>query len=347
MWDSHAQIDQDDCSEHDEYFQFTGRARLSRDMHILEGYIQGIAADSKILDAELKQLIRWLSEHKEFANRHPFCEVIPRIQKIISKGIADEGERADILWLSNKFTTNDEYYDDLTSDLQRLQGMLAGILSDGRITEEELVTLDRWISERSHLRHCWPYDHLAGIVELVMRDGRIDAQEHEALLQLFGEFVQDTERRAVGALEPGVTVSGVCCMSPCITFGARCFCFTGKSKRATKDQLKEIVVQLGGSFHKEVRNDTNYLIVGAVGNPCWAFACYGRKIEDAVSRRRDGQDISVVQEIDFWQAVEKNPSGVARIEDAKSANRNVNHPSPPNDSSEFQSNALVGRKAIN
>lgn len=79
-------------------------------MHILEGFLQGITADSKVRDAELKSLMGWLSAHQEFADRHPFNEVISRVQRIIAHGIVDEEERADLLWISNKLRTADEYY---------------------------------------------------------------------------------------------------------------------------------------------------------------------------------------------------------------------------------------------
>jgi NAD-dependent DNA ligase len=327
-------FDHGDNTDHDEYFCFTGRARLSRDMHILEGYIQGIAADSKIKDAELKALITWLSAHKEFADRHPFNEIIPRIQRIVAEGIVDEEARADLLWLSNKFKTEDDYYDDVTSDMQRLQGILAGILSDGLITEKELRTLGTWIEERTHLKRCWPYNQLEGIIALVMRDGHIDAQEHEALIQFFGEFVSDGTRKSVGALEPGITVSGVCSMSPAIEFAQRCFCFTGTSERGSKEELASTVIQLGGNFHKNLRNDTDFLIVGADGNPCWAYACYGRKVEEAVDRRRRGQCITIVHEFDFWTAVDGAPSSPHHVDEVQVnrraiRDRTVDRPSKP------------------
>ena len=310
-------FDRDDSSDHDEYFCFTSRARLSRDMHILEGHVQGIAADSQIKDIELKNLIHWLSEHKEFSDRHPFNEVLPRIQRIIAEGIVDVEERADLLWLSNKFTTQDEYYDNITSDMQRLQGILAGILSDGLITEEELQVLDVWVAERMYLKSCWPYDQLEDIIAHLMRDGRIDAQEHEALLQFFGEFVSSGERNAVGVLERGVTVSGVCSFAPAIEFEKRYFCFTGTSERCAKKELASFVVKLGGNVHEDVRDDTDFLVIGAKGNPCWAYACYGRKVEDAVDRRRNGQQIAIVHEYDFWQAVDQAPISQERGETAR------------------------------
>jgi hypothetical protein len=292
----------DETTDHDEYFWFTGKSRLSRDMHILHGYVQGIAADSRINDLEIKSLTRWLSSHREFSDRHPFSEVIPRIQQIIADRIVDEEERADLLWLSNKFSTEDGYYDDVTSEMQRLQGILAGVLSDGRITTDELMALTAWVKDRAYLKRCWPYDELESIISHVMRDGRLDAQEHEALLQFFGEFVSANERRAVGALERDVTVSGVCALNPEIKFYDFGFCFTGASQRGTKDYLATVVVELGGIFHKHLCNHTDFLVIGAKGNPCWAFACYGRKVEEAVERRRNGQRILIVHESDFWIA---------------------------------------------
>ena len=47
----------------------------------------------------------------------------------------------------------------------------------------------------------------------------------------------------------------------------------------------------------------NYLVIGAEGNPCWSYACYGRKVEKAVELRRAGAQILLVHENDFHDAV--------------------------------------------
>ncbi len=44
------------------------------------------------------------------------------------------------------------------------------------------------------------------------------------------------------------------------------------------------------------------VIIGANGNPTWAYACYGRKIEAAIRLRRIGHPLLIVHEIDFWDA---------------------------------------------
>ena len=48
---------------------------------------------------------------------------------------------------------------------------------------------------------------------------------------------------------------------------------------------------------------TDYLIVGNEGNPCWAFSCYGRKVEKAVELRKKGSNIQIINEDDFWNAL--------------------------------------------
>ena len=61
----------------------------------------------------------------------------------------------------------------------------------------------------------------------------------------------------------------------------------------------------GGRFHKSVVRELDYLVIGADGNPCWAFACYGRKVEAAIEYRKQGCKIVMVHEDDFWEAVER------------------------------------------
>ena len=56
-------------------------------------------------------------------------------------------------------------------------------------------------------------------------------------------------------------------------------------------------------YQNNITNNTSYLIVGNDGNPCWAYSCYGRKVEDAIERRKKGQHLTIVNEVDFWDAL--------------------------------------------
>ena len=289
-----------------DYYRFTGPQRIDKAMHTLEGLVQGIAIDALVNDAEVELVRKWVENHNQFANLHPFNEVIPRLCEILDDGIIDEEERADILWLCDRFTSGNQYFDYVTADMQRLQGVLGGICADKKITVDELTGLQVWLEMHSHLRNCWPYDELQALLNHVLKDGIIDDNEHCQLMAFFREFVHEPGHATIDLTE-GVSeqlVSGVCAMCPEIEFAGSVFCFTGKSERCTRKEFQALIKKLGGEFSNSVTNDVNYLTIGADGNPCWSYSCYGRKVEQAIAKRKGGGKILIVHEFDIWDAIE-------------------------------------------
>ena len=292
-------------ADSEDYGCFTGPQRLDKSLHTLEGLLQGIAADGVVTEKELSRVRSWVRTHSEHARRHPFNEIIPFLDQILADGVIDQEEARDVLWLCERLTTPNNYFEAITADLQRLQGMLGGITSDGQITREELDSLTKWMDEHEHLKSCWPYDELGSLILAVLKDGQVSQSEHTMLLALFGEFAERGYHRAVNLPinEMVGPISGFCAVCPEVEFAGRLFCFTGRSERATRRKLVETVEQLGGAFLPAVRKDLNYLIIGADGNPAWAFACYGRKVEQAMEYRKQGLQIVLVHENDFWDSV--------------------------------------------
>ncbi len=47
----------------------------------------------------------------------------------------------------------------------------------------------------------------------------------------------------------------------------------------------------------------HYVVIGAEGNQCWAYSCYGRKVEKAIKLRKEGVRVVIVHELDFHDAV--------------------------------------------
>jgi len=96
---------------------------------------------------------------------------------------------------------------------------------------------------------------------------------------------------------------GLCAVCPEITFSGNKFCFTGTSFKYTRSEFFQLVKQLGGEVVNSVSAKLDYLIIGADGNPCWAYACYGRKVEKAAELRKTGSRLLLVHENDFHDAV--------------------------------------------
>ncbi|MGA0611549.1 BRCT domain-containing protein [Caldimonas sp. KR1-144] len=291
--------------DHRSYHRFTGKARLERSINSLLGLLEGISIDGRINDAEIGTLKLWLVDHQDVAGRHPFSELVPRIAAALEDGVLDAEERADIRWLCERLRGT-EFFDMVTADLQRLHAVVGGIAADGTITVEELRGLSEWLDHHEHLKTCWPYDEVATLATKVLADGRIDEEEHRLLLDFFSEFMavldERTIVRPVAFDGPELRIGALCAVMPDIRFSESTFCFTGAASRFTRAELEDMVRELGGIPLDSVSKELNYLVIGADGNPCWAFACYGRKVEKAVELRRKGVRLLIVHENDFHDA---------------------------------------------
>lgn len=293
--------------DHDPYLKFTGKARLEKSVNSLLGMIEGIAIDHEINSQELDFLDIWLEDHRQLRDRHPFNELFPAVEHALADRVLTDEEHQDLVWLCRRLTS-DDFFDRATADIQRLHAVVGGIVADTQITEKELRGLGDWIDEHEHLRGRWPYDEIGSLVTTVLADKKIDAQEHEMLFRYFSEFVALLDDRAIRSppVEHDGTVVGLCAVCPEITFQDGVFCFTGASARYPRPKLKETVELLGGHVASSPSKKVNYLVIGADGNPCWAYACYGRKVEKAVQLRQAGVKLMIIHESDFHDAVLDN-----------------------------------------
>jgi hypothetical protein len=276
----------------------------------LIGIVEGVSVDKIVNDDELELLVRWVEAHKPYWDRHPFNELLPVLAEALADGVLSQEERRDILWLCERLRST-SYYDMVTADIQRLHAIMGAIVADGVITAEELGGLSEWLREHDHLRRCWPYDEVDSVVTAVLADGKVDRKEHEFLVGFFGEFAPlgETQTIACPPVSSGATTQGLCAVCPEIDFDGSLFCFTGASSKYTRRQFSDIVVDLGGRVSNSITPSLDYLVIGADGNPCWAYACYGRKVEKAVELRRQGHRIMLVHENDFHDSVEDVRSG--------------------------------------
>ncbi len=291
-------------SDHDAYRQFMRKAELEKSINSLLGLVEGIAMDSEINEAEIGFLETWLNDHRINSSRHPFNELFPVVEQAVVDGVLTEDERADIVWLCKRLTSA-EYFNAVTTDMQKLHAIIAGIGADGVISLEELKGLLSWIGEHEHLRTCWPYDEVESLTLGVLADKRIDPKEHVTLMRFFGEFVSILDNKTIvnPAFLEGTSIVGLCSVCPKISFADAVFCLTGASFKYRRNEFEAVIEKNGGRASGTMTKKVNYLVVGGDGNPCWAYACYGRKVEKAVELRRQGHPIMIVHENDFHDAV--------------------------------------------
>lgn len=295
--------------EFDDYRKYTTPAELHKAINTLKGMVAGITTDYQISEDEVRELSHWCLCHGYLKDRHPFKELLPVIESVYEHRIITSEEATDIVWLCNNFMSDSTYYDLVTSSLQFLSGMIHGILADGEVSDEEIHALKSWISMNNYLSGCYPFDEIESLLLSILEDGIITEDERNTLKAFLSNFVNlnfsyNLNDKELENLKQKYSISGICAVCQEMDIAGNEICFTGQSLKATRNEISQIVTDLGGIFKNNLTNKTRYLIIGNDGNPCWAFSCYGRKVEDAVKRRKNGQTLTIVNEADFWDCVE-------------------------------------------
>jgi len=286
---------------------FTSKARADKAINSLKGILLGINLDKQVNEKEINELKEWAENHRSLINRNPFKEFMTIIDETVSNNIPATETIEDLFWLCQKYENDNYYYNAVTTDLQTLQGICHGILADGIINEKEVRDLEKWLEQNTHLSTYYPYDEIRSLMLSIVSDGIIEEEEILILKAYLNQFVNIENKEIEKQIDQetaDINISGHCTSDPNIEFDGKTFCVTGVLKSGNRSELENLISDLGGIPTKTVTKKTDYLIVGDNGNPAWAFACYGRKVEKALEMRKSGHQICLVHEFDFMDAVE-------------------------------------------
>lgn len=268
--------------------------------HELEGILTGIRADGRIDELEQDRLRRWLEVNEAYAQLQPFKELREHVLQALADGAVSMDECDDLLFVTQKLTTVNPYFNALRTGIQVLLGLLAGIVANRKATPEELRALVEWSEQWSHLKGLWPFDEAVSIVTGLLSSNATPDDRYLYLKAIVDQFPLAGEHE--GSWAPPV-IQGICAVDPEFVFDGRCFVFTGASSRGERSVLEQRVIDKGGRTHRNVTLDVNYLVVCDDCSPHWAFSCYGRKVEQAYKLRRKGHPILIVHEVDLWDAM--------------------------------------------
>ena len=298
-------------AELNQYRHFMKKEELHKSLNSLVGILAGIIADGKVKESEQNEVTNWYVLHEPLINLHPYNEILPYLHQALVDDVLDMDEAENVFWLCKKLLDKDSealYFDMITSKIQRLEGALHGLIADGVIADEELEKLNDWLNDNEDLSGVYPFDEVYSLLLAAKEDGVVTEDERNMLKAFFSTFVDTREsyninEKDVKDLQEKYSIGGICAVCPEIQLQDKLFCFTGASKRGTRDEIAAQIEAHGGKFNPNVTKKTDYLIVGADGNPCWAYSCYGRKVEKAEELRKTGGKILIVHEYDFWDEI--------------------------------------------
>lgn len=283
--------------------RFSNPSLIEKDLTTLVGIIKGIKSDNIINDKEHSEVVSWINSHKEYEDKQPYKEVIDIIRQALSDNILTHEEGDNIIWFCNQYINKSGYFDALTSGIQKLTGIVKGITIDNEINIKEVEYLDQWLEEHNFLKNTWPYDELYNLTTSIIQDRVITEEEHKAFhdfcLAIVGDTSNESNSSLISALKTGFYQ-----IDPTIKIQENTFCITGVSKKYKRREIAEKIELFGGFIVNNVSAKLNYLVVCDEKNTCWAFTCYGRKIEEAIKCRKQGTKLIIVHEYDLYDTFE-------------------------------------------
>lgn len=287
--------------------KFTTKSEANKVLNTLKGLVEGINIDNIINETEINELDNWWKKHFDLISKAPFNEIIPLVKQICEDKQITNEEYLDLKWTVDNIISQNRYYDIVTCKIQELEGIFHGILSDNEITNDEIDNLESWLFDNEDLMGTYPFDEIESLIIGIKEDGVITDKERNYLKLFLSEFIDSKNSNTINfdeinKLRDDITLSGICTINPLIEFKDKQFCFTGISKKYKRKEIAEKIENLGGIYKDSLSSKTDYLIIGDDSNPCWAFSCYGRKVETAMNMRKEGNKISIIKEIDFIDA---------------------------------------------
>jgi hypothetical protein len=185
----------------------------------------------------------------------------------------------------------------MTRSLDEMLGVCKGVLADGSVVELEAIALEEWCRANPEVSAEWPANVLAGRLRTIFEDGIVGDEERAELQKLLELIVGGPPEAAVA--QRLATKLPLDNPAPSVRIRGSSFCFTGKFIYGTRKVCENAVAVRGGLPKKSVYSDTDFLIVGTMATEAWVHGIFGRKIEEAITRRAAGSGIRIVSE-EHW-----------------------------------------------
>lgn len=198
--------------------------------------------------------------------------------------------------LYKKYTCSSNYkenkrinlsYTEDTQSLQLLQGILIGITSDNVLNENEIISLNSWLKNNTHLKGNYPFDRVFDVVSNALEDGILEKSELDEMLCLFNQFINPSET--------------FCEKCDSININGKNICLTGEFENISRSDL-EIKLKNQGAQIKGVSKNIDYLVIGSLGSERYANGNYGSKTKKAIEMNDKGANIIIMNEQDFLKA---------------------------------------------
>lgn len=282
-----------------EHLRYINPGIVEKDLRTLVAIFEGINSDDLFNEIENSQIYNWINELKIYEDRQPYKDIINTIRYSLSDGVLSLDEIESIVWFCQQYIQKNGYYTQLTAGIQRLIGLLKGISIDNDVNAKEIHYISNWLEEHDYLKNTYPYDEIYSLITNIVRDQVISVDERNDLLEFCKLFTDESAAESGNNFTKSIK-QGFYQIDPDIIIQEKNFCITGLSLKFKRKEIAEKIELFGGFVTNTVTSNTDYLIVCDEKNVAWSFTCYGKKVEKAISLRKQGKLISIIHEFDLY-----------------------------------------------
>lgn len=165
--------------------------------------------------------------------------------------------------------------------MQELQEIVSNIINDSVITIEEANSLLDWMYSHSDLEGFYPYDKIFNLIDDILSDGIIEANEEHELLELLDAYINPQTTKLK------------------VNVNSKVICLSGEFDYGSKSEVEQFFVSKGAKISKTVTKKIDILVLGETGNVAWKYGNYGTKYEKAQQLNEKGANILVYKENDI------------------------------------------------
>ncbi len=282
--------------------RFMGTAIIDKEINNFLGFLEGIILDHTINKKEIYALQVWMERNPEIYCQYPFDHLIHLLgQTVIGSQKLDEEKCKQFVEVIKIFISG-KFYSKNTRDVQRLHGLLAGVVCDGTLSIDEAKALNTWMKEHDYLEDDVFFQEVYTSLRPVRtKQDDLTDFDIQALFKQIKRYVDPDDH---GTLRTKIeTIDNPDFFKGQLLIENALYCFTGTSSRFKKKDWKTLIENNGGKFIDDMTTTVNYLVICNKGNKAWAHVSYGRKFEEAKKWQQQGHDIKIITEDDFIQAI--------------------------------------------
>jgi len=253
----------------------------------LKGILQGVVADQRLKESEILFLTVWMKSQEylreDDGDRHDlFCA----IERILDDGEATRDELDDM----------HQFINDINADkINELYGLMAGLISDTQLNEDEIYKLKDWLNINSNITREWPASIISKRIQHILEDGVIDEEEIEDLTETLKQI--SGVRFNESGLAYGISTEFAAEDIEELGHKNVNMCFTGEFlKKRTRDDVSKIAKNLGANIKQGVTLDLDYLVIGSIASRDWKFSSHGLKIKKALEYKQRGCKLKIISE---------------------------------------------------